>query len=229
MRRNYISPEFSYTNVNGTLSMLEKGSLFGSKMLQIPNTITIGTETIIWYQQSTNEQINLGVEKSLPSVSDNTVSDKFTYSTLIIDQSQPQSQLTTNTSWILQIQINTILKNYIFATLKKYRAFEGVLNNMTISNDINTSINQYISQNILNKYTYSKIIFYIQYRSLGSAGSLKYKNVYDSTIESNANLYTKLKTSTDINQTLLTVSFNQEQPSSAYYFAYYFNLVFNRI
>jgi hypothetical protein len=229
MRRTYISPEFSYAPVNGTLSMIEKGAFFGSKMLQLSDTITIGTENIIWYQQSTNEQVSLATESALPASLYNTVTDKQSLQTITLNANQIQSQIDTNAAWTLQIQIGTLLSDYLFATLKKYRTFEGVLNANTLSNDVNTAINSYVTTNVVPEYQYSTINFYIAYNSLSTTGSLRFTNVFSSSVESPANIFTKITTSTDINNQVLTVTFNQEQPTTVYYFTYYFNIVYTRI
>ena len=56
MRRNYISPEFNYVPVYGTLNMEEESSYFGSKMLEIEDSINIGNESVVYYQNQNNEQ-----------------------------------------------------------------------------------------------------------------------------------------------------------------------------
>ena len=46
MRRTYISPEFDYKPIFGTMNMLEQSSFFGSKMLEIEDKIDIKNENI---------------------------------------------------------------------------------------------------------------------------------------------------------------------------------------
>ncbi|MBO8652699.1 hypothetical protein INP40_13275, partial [Staphylococcus aureus] len=87
------------------LSMLEKNSIFGSKMLEIEDNIYIGTENIIWYQQTNKEQINLSIESTLQPSVYNTISYKYDIHTLVLDKSQTTSQMDTNTKWIMQINI----------------------------------------------------------------------------------------------------------------------------
>ena len=65
MRRNYISPEFEYRKVFGTLNMKEESTFFGSKMLEIEDIIELHNQGIIYYQNSNNEQIDLDIERSL--------------------------------------------------------------------------------------------------------------------------------------------------------------------
>src|ERR1039457_1895728 len=114
MRKSYISPEFTYTNVNGTYNMVEQSSFFGSKMLSIDNSIFISNNSIIYYQRINNEQIDLQIEKSLPPIIYNASTDKLNNSSLSLDKSQSTFQLSNQTSWILNINLNQILSNYIF-------------------------------------------------------------------------------------------------------------------
>ena len=62
MRRNYISDEFKSNIVNGTLTMVEKSSFFGSKMMSIDDEILVDSSNIIYYQNNKSEQINLPLE-----------------------------------------------------------------------------------------------------------------------------------------------------------------------
>ncbi len=141
MRRTYISPEFEYNKVYGTFNMKEQSSFFGSKMLEIDDMISIKNDNIIYYQLSNGEQIDIRSESGIyPQIIYDAVLDKKTNHTIIIDESQTEYEKSQNARWIVDIQIQNILRNYIFATLKKFRTFEGVRNNMTINNSINSSI-----------------------------------------------------------------------------------------
>ena len=68
MRRNYISPEFQYDQVYGTFKMSEDSAFFGSKMLEIEDSINILSDNLIYNQLSTNEQIDESTEKNLPEI-----------------------------------------------------------------------------------------------------------------------------------------------------------------
>ena len=229
MRKSYISPEFTYTNVNGTYNMVEQSSFFGSKMLSIDNSIFISNNSIIYYQRINNEQIDLQIEKSLPPIIYNASTDKLNNSSLSLDKSQSTFQLSNQTSWILNINLNQILSNYIFALLKQNRTFEGITNDITSYNDVNVSTREYITNNVLNRYQFSQITMYLSYIPLTSQNSLKYNNTWDPTIVIPSNLVQNLQTQTAYDYSTLKVTFNQAQPSSGYSFNYYFNLLFNRL
>lgn len=229
MRRSYISPEFTYNNVFGTYNMVEQSSFFGSKMLEIEDSIKIADNNIIYYQNLNNEQLDLLIENSLAPIVYNASNDKNANHTLIIDESQTKYQLENQTKWVMNIDLESILTNYIFAILKQSRTFEGVKNSMTINNDVNFAMRNYISSNVLNRYKYSKIELYLRYNDLKNQNILRYKNNWNTTIITENNLLKRVQTETAYDYSSLRVLFSQEKPSSQYSFDYYFNILFEKI
>jgi len=61
MRRDYISPEYKSVRVYGTFNMLEESNFFGSKMLEIEDSIIISNQEIIYYQNENGEQIDYSI------------------------------------------------------------------------------------------------------------------------------------------------------------------------
>lgn len=228
MRRSYMSPEYINTPIWGTYNMVEESNFFGAKMLEIEDSLYVSNQNIIYYQRPTGEQIDISIESSLPTqtyiASDNIFSEHKIY----IDDSQFDYQRENNTKWIIDINIENILLNYIFATMKRYRTFEGILNEMTKTNDVNTSIREYISSNVSNRYKFSKIDLYIQYNDLRSQNELKFKNNWNQNIISDINILKKKQVDTSLDSKL-KISFTQEKPSSQYNFDYYFNILFEKI
>lgn len=228
MRRNYISPEFKYVNINGTMNMTEQTSFFGSKMLDIQDSISILNENLIYYQDQNREQLNFSLEKNLDPIVYSSVNDKSSNHIIKSDESQSSIQLTSNTKWNIEIDLNKILSNYIFATLKKYRTFEGVKNNMTIFNNTDSAINDYILKNVINRYKYKSVDFFVDYKPFSNDGSMKYKNTFDEIM--NSSLITKkIQSILSESQGKLNIIFNQEKSSASYNFNYYFNLYFEKI
>ena len=228
MRTTNISPEFIYTNVNGTLSMIEKKSFLGSKLIKFDDNISIISENIIYYQTNTNEQLNLDVEKLLPPIIYNTVNDKLTNSTIMIDDSETIDEYNNNTKWVLKIDMKTILINYIYATLKKYRTFEGVKDSIVISNDVNSAIKEYITNNLLSRYQFDHLDLFVSYNNLLNGG-LRFNNTWDQSVENNGNLFNKYQKTLDITNLSIEINFSQANPSTAYSFNYYYNLYFTKI
>jgi len=228
MRRNYISPEFKYVNINGTMNMTEQTSFFGSKMLDIQDSISILNENLIYYQDQNREQLNFSLEKNLDPIVYSSVNDKSSNHIIKSDESQSSIQLASNTKWNIEIDLNKILSNYIFATLKKYRTFEGVKNNMTIFNNTDSAINDYILKNVINRYKYKSVDFFVDYKPFSDDGSMKYKNTFDEIM--NSSLITKkIQSILNESQGKLNIIFNQEKSSASYNFNYYFNLYFEKI
>jgi hypothetical protein len=229
MRRTYISSEYTNTKTYGTLNMVEESNYFGSKMLEIEDSIYIENQNIIYYQQSNGEQMNLSAEITVNSSIYSASSDKKTNHSLIIDDSQSDYQRDNNTKWIVNIGLKDILSNILFANLKRYRTFEGLKTSLTRTNDVNSAINEYISQNVLNRYKFKKIDFYIQYKDLRSQNVLRFKNTWNPNIGIDSNRFQKIQTETAFDGSNLKVFFNQEQSSNQYTFDYYFNILFEKI
>ena len=229
MRRSYISPEYNNTPIYGTFNMFEESNFFGAKMLEVEDSIYISNQNIIYYQKSTGEQIDLAIESSLPtqvySASDNMKS----HQTILLDESQLTYQKENNTKWILTIDIKDILIDYLFAIMKRYRTFEGITNGYTRTNDVNTAVREYISNNVLNRYKFSKIDFYVSYTDLRSQNVLRYKNTWNSNVISDTNKMKKYQTDLSYDQSELKILFTQEKISSQYNFDYYFNILFEKI
>jgi hypothetical protein len=155
--------------------------------------------------------------------------DKQKNHTIVIDESQTEFDKNNNTKWILDINLNEISTNYLFAKLKEHRTFEGVKNGMTVYNDVNFAMKEYISKNVLNRYKYSKLELYIKYNDLRSQNILKYKNSWNVDTLKTGSILKKIQTETAYDYSTIKVKFTQEQPSSKYNFDYYFNLFFEKI
>lgn len=229
MRRSYISPEYVDNKVYGTLNMVEESNFFGSKMLDIEDSILIGIQDIIYYQNLKGEQIDYSVESSLQSYIYSPSTDKNSNHTLIVDDSQPKYQLDKNTRWILTINLKEILGNYLFGIMKKYRSFEGLKNDMTRYSDVSVALKNYVSFNVIDRYRLKNVELYISYKDLRSQSLLRYKNTWNSNIISDVNKMTKLQTETSFDNSIIKLSFNQEKPSSDYSFEYFFNINYEKL
>ena len=229
MRRTYISSEYSNTKTYGTFNMLEESNYFGSKMLEIEDSIYIENQNIIYYQRPSGEQINLSAETSIDSLVYSAPVDKQINHSLVIDDTQTNYQRDNNTKWIMDIKLNDLLSNFLFANLKRYRTFEGLKTSITRTNDVNTAIREYIDKNVSNRYKLNKIDFYIKYKDLRSQNVLRFKNTWNTTIGIDSNKFQKIQTETAFDGSSIRLLFNQEQPSTQYTFEYYFNILFEKI
>jgi hypothetical protein len=229
MRRSYISPEYTESSIYGTFNMIEESNFFGAKMLEVEDTISISNQNIIYYQKLTGEQIDISIESSLPSQVYSASDSMKSRQTIIIDPTQLSYQRDSNTKWILTIDLKNILIDYLFAVMKRYRTFEGISNNLTRTNDVNTAIRQYISSNVLNRYKFSKLDLYISYKDLMQQNVLRYKNTWNPNAVSDANLLKKAQKDLAFDESELKIFFTQENSSAQYNFEYYFNILFEKI
>lgn len=223
MRKKYISSDFTKVNVYGTFNMKEEGTFMGGKMMDIEDYISIKNEDVIFYQNGDREQHDLNIESVLGSNIYSSYTNKEDNHRIYLDPSQSEYQKNKGTKWICEINSYDILQNHIFVLLKENRVFEGIYNNMTISNDIDLAINDYIYKNIIDRYTIDKIVFYTSYRNI----------VEDNIIKNTAtfNLLEEVNNKVIIthNDKQSYIHFNQDNNGDKYSIEYYFDLYFRKI
>lgn len=228
MRRTYISPEYKLNRVYGTFNMKEESNFFSSKMLDIEDKISISTLDIIYYENLSGEQIDLSVESSSNPKYYSPNKSKLENHTLIIDGSQSPSQKEGKTRWILTINIEKILDEYLFAIMKKFRSFEGIKNEMVRSNNVNIALVEYIKNNVYDRYVLESIDLYIKNRDLRDQNVLRWRVNWDPTAISIENKFIGIQTESSVDGSQLKVTFNQSEQSSKYSFDYFFNLNFKK-
>lgn len=223
MRKRYISSDFNKTRVYGTFNMKEEGTFMGGKMMDIDDVISITNEDIIYYQNGDREQHDLNIESILGSNIYSSYVNKLDNHTIYLDPSQTDAQKNKGTKWICKIDTYKILQNHIFVLLKENRVFEGIFNNMTISNDIDLAINDYIYRNIIDRYVIDKVIFYTSYKNLETENTIKNTAVYNLIDEVNS----KVVVNNIEKETY--IYFNQDNNGNLYSIEYYFDLLFKKI
>lgn len=224
-----MSPEYTKLKVYGSFNMVEESNFFASKMIDIENSIYLQSQDIIYYQNSNGEQQDFSVEATLPSYVYSASNSKRELHSLKIDDSQSLFQRNKNTKWILDINLKQILSNYIFASVKKYRAFEGMTSKMTRYENINVAIERYIEFNIIDRYRLQEVELFISYRNLRSQSTLRYKNDWNPSIDLPQNKFKKLQTETSVDGSSIKLIFNQEEDSQQFSFEYFYNLYFEKI
>lgn len=241
MRRTYISPEFNYSPIWGTFNMQEESSTFASKMLEIEDFLEIHDQSLVYFQTADGEQLDLIVESSLPFVSYSSSTDKLLNHTLKIDDSQTETQRLNKTRWIIEIDLRTILINYIFATLKRWRTFEGVRNSMVKSGDVNFAIKEYVIKNVFDRYKLSRVELFLNYIPIENLNSLRFNSLWASEtnqfrsstlisdIVNDKNKLRSFQTMTEFDFSKTTLTFSQEKSSSEFCFDYYFKLFYEKI
>jgi len=221
--------------------MKEESSIFGSKMLEIDDIIIIDDQSLVYFQSSTKEQLDLTIESSLTPISYSSSEDKRVNHTLVIDPSQSASQRDSNTQYILTIDLKTILSNYIFATLKRWRTFEGVRNDMTKNGDIDFAMREYILKNVIDSYKLNRVELYLKYIDIQSQNILKFDNLWagysneyrtsslPADIGTSQYQLKKFQSQTEFDYSSTVITFSQEKKSSEFCFDYFFKLFYEKI
>lgn len=229
MRRNYISPEVTYTELNGTFNMTEVRSFFGSKMVDVEDVISIKNNNVIYYQNANGEQLDAVVEGALNPNVYSEFNDKSSNHTILLNPAQSPSEKDKFTKWVIEINLKSIVFNYIYAKFKEARTFESILNSQTINNNVNLSINDYIEANLWSRYGFKSVELYLKYTDLKSQNVRRYQIQYDISAEDPGLLLQKMESEITYDKKKLTLKFQQEKPSSEYTFSYYYNIYFERI
>jgi hypothetical protein len=209
--------------------MVEESNFFGSKMLDIEDKISLQKQDIIYYQNLNGEQLDYSIESSLKSYVFSSSINKSENHKLEIDETQPKYQMDKNTKWILTINVEKILSDFIYAEMKKWRTFEGIKNEMTRYNNVNLALKSYIDNNVKDKYRLKNIDLYISYKDLRNQNILRFKNSWDSNVFLDSNKLIKLQRETSTDGSEVKLIFSQEKPSSDWSFNYFFNLNFEKI
>lgn len=226
MRRNYISDEFKSNIVNGTLTMVEKSSFFGSKMMSIDDVILVDSSNIIYYQNNKSEQINLPLELTYEPLYVNLNNVKI--KNCIVYRDDNTFNDLNNSNWIIEINFKNILLEYLFGKLKNVRTFNGIYVENTQNNNIDLSIKDYIISNLLDRYLYDSIELWISYNNLTDDGNLKYVNIFNPDIANDSNVNKEFeKIYSD--EKIIKFKFKSKKDTSKYSFDYYFNIKYNRI
>lgn len=226
MRRNYISDEFKSNIVNGTLTMVEKSSFFGSKMMSIDDVILVDSSNIIYYQNNKSEQINLPLELTYEPLYVNLNNVKI--KNCIVYRDDNTFNDLNNSNWIIEINFKNILLEYLFGKLKNVRTFNGIYVENTQNNNIDLSIKDYIISNLLDRYLYDSIELWISYNNLTDDGNLKYVNIFNPDIANDSNINKEFeKIYSD--EKIIKFKFKSKKDTSKYSFDYYFNIKYNRI
>lgn len=230
MRRNYISPEHEYTEVSGTFNMIENKSYMGSKMMKIEDDIIIDSRDIIYYQQTNGEQLDIIQELTFPPVIYSMINDKLDNYAIEMSPTQSDFNRQKRTIWHIDINLENLLINYLYANIKASRTFENITSINTSVNDVNKAIRLYIRENLLSRYRFYSFDLYISYNSLEDDGNLRYQNTWTpSIIQDNTTLLKKVELDINSDSTKLRSTFTQEKDSDKFNFNYYFNIKFERI
>jgi hypothetical protein len=239
MKRTYVSPEFEYRPAYGTFNMKETSGFFGSKMLDLEDEVNILNENLAYTQLENGEQMDEAAEANSSQILYDSTVNKQVNHVLSLDGNQSDFQKENSAKWTLRVEIKDILRNHLFATLKKYRTFEGLRPNLVLYNNVDLAIFEYINTNILSRYAFTRADLFVEYVDLCGDGQLQYKNEYNPLIEASAKPATQpsadnvrvsdFTTQLSPDENFLDISFTQKKPAFAWSYRYYFNLYFTKL
>jgi hypothetical protein len=238
MKSDLIITRFKTQPIIGTKESNDTKTFFGSKMVDIEDTITIDN-TEIQYSElfRTGTTDNNGYQyyrdidnlESIYLVNLTDVKDNYHTITLV---SQSVIDLTNNTQWTISIKWKDILRDYMFYKLKNRRTFKCIKYTDVLSENINLFIRDYIVDNLLNRYQFSQINFYVEYVDLQVGDEFSDPNlVFDPlfTIDVKKDENSIKNVNSTLSDDLLLINYKQTQSSSNKKFNYYFDLIFTKI
>ena len=228
MKRLGISPEYIYKPISGSFNMNEKRSFMGSKMMDIEDTIILDQRDIVYYQQPSGEQFDINQELILDPIIYSISQDKNDNHLFGVDNSQSDVDRNNKTKWVLEVNMRKILRNYIYSNIKSSRTFNGISSSDTSTKSVNESIYRYIDDNIIDRYEYSKIDFYVEYVNLSENNINRYTTNYDPSIEIEDNSFRNIRTLFSEDSSMVRIFLTQEKSSKEFTFNYYFNIYFNK-
>jgi hypothetical protein len=236
MKENLILRQYETQSVNGTFEMKEFRWFFGSKMMEIEDMIIIDDTTIQYSEMSNGFQYYESESQVRESYSTPNLNQLKIDNHRIYMPPQSNIQKQKNTLWNLDIDMRTIIRNYLFYKIKEIRTFKGISQENILNKNINQSIKNYIDENILDRYRYKNIDLYVKYNNIEesqnvrSSNKLQFDVNFNTLVKKSSNLivnYTTEQDSQNINN--LKIKYNQVKPSETNNFDYYFDLFFEKI
>ena len=229
MKRTYISPEFDYKPVYGTYTMEGDGIIFGSVLMRTESKIDITNENLNYNQLFTGEQIDEDVDLNATQIIYDAPSNKLFNHTILLIENQTDFQKENNAKWEIKIEIKDILRNHLFATLKNARTFEGLKSDFTLQDSVDLAVYNFINSQVINKYGFIKVEFFIDFVDLCNDDTLQYKNQFDPTLTATDKKLNTFEQNISTGEGYLTITFNQSKPAYNYSFKYNFNLYYEKL
>lgn len=241
MKENLILKKYQTEPVYGTYNLTEEKTFFGSKVMEVEDEIIINNSAIQYFQFSDINDPNNGYQyyeldlffeellllELVNLKRNNHTINKF-------HQSEIDERY--NTRWKIEINTREILMQYLFAKIKERRTFKTIDHTLLRNKNINESIYLYISKNILDRYKFDKIDFFVKYEDIKDVSQLTILKKYDPIFKSEIQLkkYKVENINVEINNFIdplstLKMNYSQTKPSTDYKFDYYFNIYYKKI
>jgi len=247
MKDSLMLKKYKVESVSGSYNLTEEKTFFGTKIMDIEDSISITDKSIQYYELdivgTPLEEANNGYQyqelnKTIEIVRIFDVVDIKNNNHKIKKTLQDVQSEINNTHWEITIDIKSILRQYLFGKIKEMRTFKSMMNTTFINKNINNSIYNYIDKNILDRYELDKIELYVKYIDIKN--NVIYSNLaikqYDPLFNQSIELDKYLVRNTNLKLDLyldklapITVDYYQIKSSSEYKFDYYYNVYFKKI
>jgi len=239
MKSDLIITRFKTEPIIGTKETNDVKTFFGSKMVDVEDVIIIDDSKIQFseYFKTGTTENNNGYQyyNDIDNLENiylvNLIDIKFNNHNVNL-VSQSTIDLKNNTQWTINISWKNILREYIYYQLKNRRTFKCIKYTDVLSENINLFIRNYIEDNLVNRYQFSQLNFYVEYIDLNMGDEynnpqLLFNPIYTIDVKKDANLI-KNTNSTVFDETLI-VNYKQTEPSTKMKFNYYFELIMTKI
>jgi len=242
MKDSLMLKKFETSKVNGTFNLLEEKTFFGTKVMDIEDDIHI-TDKSIQYFNIVNNELSNGYQYTIINnyeedlVIMDVVEIKYNNHNIKKALQNKQDEIQ-NTRWEFNIDIKKILTEYLFGKIKEARTFKSLNYTNFTNRNIDKSIYEYITLNLLDRYEFDTIDLYIKYIDIKdnviySTTALKqFDPQYNQSIElpeykvSNANMQLELYLD---KLAPIKVNYYQTEKSSDYKFDYYYNIHYKKV
>jgi hypothetical protein len=228
MRKSFITKQYENVPIAGTFSTEEKRHFFGGKMLEIEDIINISnTNTQHIFHNMKRQHL------SRPNIAPN----------------QTSFEQYNSTKWIVEFDANALLTEYLYRQLMLTNFDDSAPNYFTEIDPVNTSskrlysmVLEYIDKNVIGRYRLSKVLMWTKYYSLGTGSIIidgektmltQYNPIFHPIAKAS-------KTDLELKNTAETlyfvpkgdkyeISFKQSQAARLFTFAYYIDVVYEKI
>jgi len=250
MKKSFITPEYTQELVSGTFSMKEQRNFFASKILELEDIMLVDENSISWTEALDKTQ-GVSVDSITNSLNTNDLKERNNVIQMYPNQSiQDKEKFTI---WEFEINILSIIRDWLFAKLKNARTFEYISNNNTKLLNIDKAIYEYIDYNIIPRIKFNTILLYVRYFKIGELDNnkevaLQYDAKYKlSTIfpdeKSGETTEELIKRTKEFKQSILVTNFDlkttlfnktakilykQTELSQIYKFDYYFDVIYEK-
>lgn len=233
MKSDLIISRYKTEKIIGTKSSFDARTFFGSKMIDIEDAILVDN-SLIQYSEvyDTDDKRNNGYQyyEDVDHLEKIYLIDLFDVKDdnhTITLGSQSNVDLRLNTNWTIIINWEDILIEYLYLKLKEARTFKTITYENVLSENINLYIRKYIVNNLISRYGFDSINFYVKYFDLDDGDedydpNLAFNPIFDSSIQDEENRIKNVNTTSF--PEILNVQYKQTESSQYKKFHYYFDL-----